>query len=97
MEGAKSARGAIPGHPQAREHGVFQDRGGTCFRLLAAGYSGIGTSSGVTFMLQDRSGKDVAFLAEQVAKIRRRSQGAKGTGWREPDVFARRPANFPEC
>src|SRR6185369_7497268 len=30
---------------------------------------GIGTSSGVTFMLQDRSGKDVAFLAEQVAKF----------------------------
>ncbi|HEY4284468.1 MAG TPA: efflux RND transporter permease subunit, partial [Chthoniobacterales bacterium] len=30
---------------------------------------GIGTSSGVTFMLQDRSGKDVAFLAEQVQKL----------------------------
>jgi HAE1 family hydrophobic/amphiphilic exporter-1 len=30
---------------------------------------GIGTSSGVTFMLQDRSGKDVAFLAEQVSKF----------------------------
>jgi len=30
---------------------------------------GIGTSGGVTFMLQDRSGKDVAFLAEQVAKF----------------------------
>jgi HAE1 family hydrophobic/amphiphilic exporter-1 len=30
---------------------------------------GIGTSSGVTFMLQDRSGKDVAFLAQQVAKF----------------------------
>jgi HAE1 family hydrophobic/amphiphilic exporter-1 len=30
---------------------------------------GIGTSSGVTFMLQDRSGKDVAFLAEQVGKF----------------------------
>jgi len=30
---------------------------------------GIGTSGGVTFMLQDRSGKDVPFLAEQVAKF----------------------------
>jgi HAE1 family hydrophobic/amphiphilic exporter-1 len=30
---------------------------------------GIGTSGGVTFMLQDRSGKDVAFLAEQVSKF----------------------------
>jgi HAE1 family hydrophobic/amphiphilic exporter-1 len=30
---------------------------------------GIGTSSGVTFMLQDRAGKDIAFLAEQVQKF----------------------------
>ena len=30
---------------------------------------GIGTSGGVTFMLQDRSGKDVAFLAENVEKF----------------------------
>jgi HAE1 family hydrophobic/amphiphilic exporter-1 len=30
---------------------------------------GIGTSGGVTFMLQDRSGGDIAFLAEKVAKF----------------------------
>jgi HAE1 family hydrophobic/amphiphilic exporter-1 len=30
---------------------------------------GIGTSGGVTFMLQDRAGKDVAFLSEQVMKF----------------------------
>jgi HAE1 family hydrophobic/amphiphilic exporter-1 len=30
---------------------------------------GIGTSGGVTFMLQDRSGKDVVFLAENVMKF----------------------------
>ena len=30
---------------------------------------GLGTSGGVTFMLQDRSGKDVAFLAEHVGKF----------------------------
>ncbi len=30
---------------------------------------GIGTSGGVTFMLQDRAGKDVPFLAEQVSKF----------------------------
>jgi hydrophobic/amphiphilic exporter-1 (mainly G- bacteria), HAE1 family len=30
---------------------------------------GIGTSGGVTFMLQDRAGKDVAFLADQVQKF----------------------------
>ena len=30
---------------------------------------GIGTSGGVTFLLQDRSGKDVEFLAENVMKF----------------------------
>ncbi|QIF00220.1 multidrug efflux RND transporter permease subunit [Roseimicrobium sp. ORNL1] len=30
---------------------------------------GIGTSGGVTFILQDRSGKDIAFLDEQVRKL----------------------------
>ena len=30
---------------------------------------GVGTSGGVTFMLEDRAGKDVAFLAEQTTKF----------------------------
>jgi HAE1 family hydrophobic/amphiphilic exporter-1 len=43
--------------------------GGRAFAFSPPAIPGIGTSSGVTFMLQDRSGKDVAFLAEQVAKF----------------------------
>jgi HAE1 family hydrophobic/amphiphilic exporter-1 len=42
---------------------------GRAFAFSPPAIPGIGTSSGVTFMLQDRSGKDVAFLAEQVAKF----------------------------
>jgi HAE1 family hydrophobic/amphiphilic exporter-1 len=43
--------------------------GGRAFAFSPPAIPGIGTSSGVTFMLQDRSGKDVSFLAEQVAKF----------------------------
>jgi hydrophobic/amphiphilic exporter-1 (mainly G- bacteria), HAE1 family len=42
---------------------------GRAFAFSPPAIPGIGTSSGVTFMLQDRSGKDVAFLAEQVGKF----------------------------
>jgi hydrophobic/amphiphilic exporter-1 (mainly G- bacteria), HAE1 family len=42
---------------------------GRAFAFSPPAIPGIGTSSGVTFMLQDRSGKDVAFLAEQVQKF----------------------------
>ena len=42
---------------------------GRAFAFSPPAIPGIGTSSGVTFMLQDRSGKDVAFLAENVAKF----------------------------
>jgi len=43
--------------------------GGRAFAFSPPAIPGIGTSSGVTFMLQDRSGKDVTFLAEQVQKF----------------------------
>jgi HAE1 family hydrophobic/amphiphilic exporter-1 len=42
---------------------------GRAFAFSPPAIPGIGTSGGVTFMLQDRSGKDVPFLAEQVAKF----------------------------
>ena len=42
---------------------------GRAFAFSPPAIPGIGTSGGVTFMLQDRSGKDVAFLAENVAKF----------------------------
>jgi len=42
---------------------------GRAFAFSPPAIPGIGTSSGVTFMLQDRSGRDVAFLAQQVGKF----------------------------
>jgi len=41
----------------------------TGLRVRAAGRPGIGTAGGVTFMLEDRAGKDPAFLAESTAKF----------------------------
>ncbi len=43
--------------------------GARAFAFSPPAIPGIGTSGGVTFMLQDRAGKDVAFLAENVAKF----------------------------
>ncbi len=43
--------------------------GGRAFAFSPPAIPGIGTSGGVTFILQDRSGKDVAFLAENVEKL----------------------------
>jgi HAE1 family hydrophobic/amphiphilic exporter-1 len=37
--------------------------------VLSSGYSGVGTSGGVTFVLEDRSGKDVAFLGDNMNKF----------------------------
>ena len=42
--------------------------GGRAFAFSPPAIPGIGTSGGVTFILQDRSGKDVAFLADKVAQ-----------------------------
>jgi hydrophobic/amphiphilic exporter-1 (mainly G- bacteria), HAE1 family len=42
---------------------------GRAFAFSPPAIPGIGTSGGVTFMLQDRAGKDVAFLSEQVMKF----------------------------
>jgi len=43
--------------------------GGRVFAFSPPAIPGIGTSGGVTFMLQDRSGKDVAFLSDKVGKF----------------------------
>ncbi len=43
--------------------------GGRAFAFSPPAIPGIGTSGGVTFMLQDRSGGDVAFLAQNVMKL----------------------------
>lgn len=43
--------------------------GGRVFAFSPPAIPGIGTSGGVTFMLQDRSGKDIAFLSDKVGKF----------------------------
>ncbi len=43
--------------------------GAVAFAFSPPAIPGIGTSGGVTFILQDRAGKDLAFLAENVGKF----------------------------
>ena len=47
----------------------YQVAGARAFAFSPPAIPGIGTSGGVTFLLQDRAGKDIAFLAENVAKF----------------------------
>jgi HAE1 family hydrophobic/amphiphilic exporter-1 len=47
----------------------YQVAGARAFAFSPPAIPGIGTSGGVTFMLQDRAGKDVAYLSENVAKF----------------------------
>jgi len=59
-------------YPAILKHvnGAFsQIPGARAFAFSPPAIPGIGTSGGVTFILQDRSGKDVAFLAENVMKF----------------------------
>src|SRR5262249_2972114 len=49
--------------------GFYKIPGARAFAFSPPAIPGIGTSGGVTFIVQDRSGKDVAFLAEQVGKF----------------------------
>ncbi len=48
---------------------LYQVAGARAFAFSPPAIPGIGTSGGVTFLLQDRAGKDVEFLAENVAKF----------------------------
>ena len=47
---------------------------------------GVGTSGGITFMLEDRAGKDVQFLAENTTDVPR--GGAQAAGARRLDHHA---------
>ena len=64
--------------------------GGRAFAFSPPAIPGIGTSGGVTFMLQDRSGKDIAFLTEHVGKLvtaaRERKELASVTPMFSPSV-----------
>jgi len=57
---------AILKHVNAEFYKVAAAR---AFAFSPPAIPGIGASGGVTFVLQDRSGKDIAFLAENVAKF----------------------------
>jgi HAE1 family hydrophobic/amphiphilic exporter-1 len=59
-------------YPAILKHinGAFsQVPGARAFAFSPPAIPGIGTSGGVTFMLQDRSGQDIPFLTEQVMKF----------------------------
>jgi hydrophobic/amphiphilic exporter-1 (mainly G- bacteria), HAE1 family len=49
--------------------GFSQIPGGRAFAFSPPAIPGIGTSGGVTFVLQDRAGKDLAFLTENLMKF----------------------------
>ena len=63
---------------------------GVAFSFSPPAIQGIGTSGGVTFMLEDRAGKDVGFLAENtqkfVAAARKRPELARVTTTLLPSV-----------
>jgi len=66
MEGEEKSGRTCSTYHRFCESGIDFNPGGaglSCFRPPAI--PGIGTSGGVTFMLEDRSGQDVPFLAEQ--------------------------------
>ena len=53
---------------------------GIAFAFPPPAIPGVGTSGGVTFVLQDRSGKDIAFLGKNLQTFLARSAQASGTG-----------------
>ena len=57
---------------------------------------GVGTSGGVSFVLEDRAGKDVAFLAEQHAEVHRGGPPASRNRRRQHDLHPQRPAGLCE-
>ncbi|HEX8310493.1 MAG TPA: efflux RND transporter permease subunit, partial [Chthoniobacteraceae bacterium] len=63
---------------------------GTSFSFPPPAIPGIGTSGGVTFMLEDRAGRDVAFLGENLARFleaaRKRPEIATATSTFLPTV-----------
>ncbi len=63
---------------------------GTAFSFPPPAIPGIGTSGGVTFMLEDRAGRDVAFLGENLQRfleaVRKRPEIATATSTFLPSV-----------
>ena len=81
MEGAQDSGRAVRG-----DQGIDLTKkmaaipGAIGFPFPPPAIMGIGTSGGATFMLQDRAGKDVAFLAENTQKFIEAARKTAGTG-----------------
>ena len=67
-------------------------RQGIAFSFSPPAIPGVGTSGGFTFILEDRSGSDVAFLAQQHEQVPGRRAQAAGIRLRDDDVPAQRAA-----
>ncbi len=70
--------------------------GARAFAFSPPAIPGIGTSGGVTFLLQDRAGKDVAFLAENVMKFVAAARERKELTGVTPMFSPSRAAGLPE-
>ena len=57
---------------------------------------GVGTSGGVSFVLEDRAGKDVEFLAEQTRKFIEAANRTSRNCRRQHDVYPRRSPGICE-
>ena len=83
-------------HHEAREQRAFQNPGAARIRVFSARDSRHRHQRRRDVHFQDRSGKDVAFLAENVEKFVAAAREKEGTRRRHADVFTRRAAGFPE-
>jgi Cation/multidrug efflux pump len=69
LGGAKEAGGTIRGNQAADKQGAGRFYRRDCFCFPPPAIPGVGTSGGVTFLLQDRAGKDIGFLADNLQKF----------------------------
>ena len=58
---------------------------------------GIGAAGGVTFILEDRAGKDIMFLAGNVRTFHRSSPEAAGAGKRDHHLSPHRASDIRGC
>ena len=57
---------------------------------------GVGTSGGVSFVLEDRAGRDIEFLADNTAEIHGGSQETSRNFASRYDVYSRRASSICE-
>src|SRR6476469_6590672 len=62
-------RGAVSVHRQSVNQKLAGLPQGIAFSFSPPAIPGVGTSGGFTFVLEDRSGKDIGFLADNVTKF----------------------------